>query len=73
MKKICLGFEVHQPFRIRDGLNDDELSRALEEVIGRGYHGEELRSIIYNIIKRRCDELVRIAMNNPSFLKIIGG
>ncbi|MGQ9468612.1 MAG: DUF5752 family protein [Nitrososphaerales archaeon] len=50
---------------IKDGLDDDELARELGEAINRGYHGEELRNIIYNVIKRRCDELVRIAMNNP--------
>ncbi|MCP8319829.1 MAG: hypothetical protein H3Z52_02665, partial [archaeon] len=50
---------------VRDGLNDYELARELEEAIDRGYHGEELRNIIYNIIKRRCDELARVGMNKP--------
>ena len=50
---------------IKDALNDDELARELEEVIEKGYHGEELRNIIFDVIKRRYDELARIAINNP--------
>ncbi len=46
---------------IRDGLGDDELAGELEEAIDKGCHGVELRNIIYDVVKRRHDALVRIA------------
>jgi hypothetical protein len=50
---------------IRDALSDDELAGELEEAIEKGYHGEDLRDIIYDAIKRRYDELARFATSNP--------
>jgi alpha-amylase len=53
------------PKWIRDALHDDELAKELEDIISKGYHGEELRNAIYNAVRKRFDELVRISMSNP--------
>ncbi|MEM3584057.1 MAG: DUF5752 family protein [Nitrososphaerales archaeon] len=46
---------------IRDALHDDELAKELEDIITKGYHGEELRNAIYDSVRKRFDELVRIS------------
>jgi alpha-amylase len=50
---------------VRDALHDGELARELKDNIDKGFHGEELRNIVYDLVKRRHDELVKIATSSP--------
>ncbi|MEM3383422.1 MAG: DUF5752 family protein [Nitrososphaerales archaeon] len=47
---------------MKDALHDKELAKDLEDIINKGYRGEELRNAIYDVVRKRFDELVRISM-----------